>query len=69
MWTGASNVSNTTGTALLSDQLVIQYLPQYTLNNNGTPSDTSDDKYQGGYDCEGNKLEFSELRYVIQRYF
>ncbi|WP_342063571.1 PilW family protein [Acinetobacter pittii] len=69
VWTGASNVSNTTGTALLSDQLVIQYLPQYTLNNNGTPSDTSDDKYQGGYDCEGNKLEFSELRYVIQRYF
>ena len=71
-WTGTSNVVNSSGDTLLSDQLVVQYLPQYTLDNNGTPSDASDDKYQGGYDCEGNKLEFTQaqgVQYVVQRYF
>lgn len=64
-WTGASNVSDTGGTAQNSDQLVIQYLPQYTL-------DTATDEYVGGFDCEGNELRFpkaSGLQMVIQRYF
>jgi len=37
-WTGTSNVNNTSGTALVSDQLVIQYLPQYILDNKNTPT-------------------------------
>ena len=64
-WTGASNVSDTGGTAQNSDQLVIQYLPQYTL-------DTATDEYVNGFDCEGNELRFpkaSGLQMVIQRYF
>lgn len=64
-WTGASNVSDTGGTAQNSDQLVIQYLPQYTL-------DTATDEYVSGFDCEGNELRFpkaSGLQMVIQRYF
>ncbi len=62
-WTGASNVEDVAGTALRSDQLVIQYLPQYTIN--GT-------NYDGGFDCEGNAILFPKtenLRIYIQRYF
>ena len=70
-WTGVSNVSDNGGTALNSDQLVIQYLPQYTLDTKGT-SDESDDQYVGGFDCEGNELRFAKasgLQMVVQRYF
>ena len=48
-----------------SDQLVIQYLPQYTL-------DTATNEYVGGFDCEGKELRFPKddgLQVVVQRYF
>lgn len=72
VWTGVSNVTDSGGTALTSDQLVIQYLPQYTLDKKNTPTDDADDQYVGGFDCEGNELRFSKasgLQMVIQRYF
>lgn len=65
VWTGTSNVSDNSGATLTSDQLVIQYLPQYTL-------DTTTNQYVGGFDCEGNELRFDKaigLQMVIQRYF
>ena len=46
-----------------SDQLVIQYIPQYKLK---------DTELFGGYDCEGNKLAFSTTQgrqVIVQRYF
>lgn len=67
-----SNVVDGSGTAVNSDQLVIQYLPQYTLDNKNTPSDDSDDELVGGFDCEGQELRFSKsagLQLVVQRYF
>lgn len=70
-WTGVSNASDTSGTPLLSDQLVIQYLPQYTLDDKGT-SATTDDEYVGGFDCEGNEIRYLKsagLRMYVQRYF
>lgn len=70
-WTGISNVIDSTNTAVKSDQLVIQYVPQYTLDAKGTGADT-DDVYIGGTDCEGTKLEFAKsagLQVVVQRYF
>lgn len=70
-WKGTSNVTDTGGTALSSDQLVIQYLPQYTLDNKGTSADT-DDEYVGGFDCEGNEIRYLKsngLRMYVQRYF
>lgn len=70
-WTGTSNVTNVAGSDLRSDQLVIQYLPQYTIDNRGTTS-TTDDQYVGGFDCEGNEIRFSaaeNLRIYVQRYF
>lgn len=53
---------------IYSDQLVIQYKPQYIQEGNN---------WFGGYDCEGNKIEFSvktgtadtPLRMIVQRYF
>lgn len=62
----ASNVSGFAG-----DQLTIQYLPQYIWDDKGTAT-TSDDRWYGGFDCEGQKLEFtaSQGRHVVvQRYF
>ncbi|ERQ00136.1 hypothetical protein Q674_03200 [Acinetobacter sp. COS3] len=62
-WTGISNVEDTSGTELRSDQLVVQYLPQYTIN--GT-------NYDGGFDCEGNSILFPKtenLRIYVQRYY
>lgn len=71
-WTGVSNVKDSvTGTVLNSDQLVVQYLPQYTVDNKGTSS-TADDEYVAGFDCEGNAIRFStaeNLRVYVQRYF
>lgn len=76
-WTGASNVQ-LNGQNLLSDQLVIQYIPQYQLDDQGT-SDESDDLFKGGFDCEGNELTFPVnnpkngkpygKQVVVQRYF
>lgn len=55
-----------------SDQLVIQYKPQYVTDDKGTTV-TSDDMWFGGYDCEGNKIEFLKTepakRIIVQRYF
>ena len=71
-WTGASNAEDTSGTALNSDQLVIQYLPQYTIDQKSTPTDTTDDEYVGGFDCEGNEIRYlnsAGLRMYVQRYF
>lgn len=62
-WTGSSNVEDTSGAELRSDQLVVQYLPQYTIN--GT-------NYDGGFDCEGNPILFPKtenFRVYVQRYF
>ncbi|MFC3902981.1 type IV pilus assembly protein PilW [Acinetobacter marinus] len=85
-WTGASNVQlvgtdadgNSTQTDILSDQLTIQYIPQYVLNDQGTAT-TADDVWVGGFDCEGNALNFrvenpgSSMPFgrqvVVQRYF
>lgn len=71
-WSGVSNVVDTSNAAFTSDQLVIQFLPQYTIDRKSTPTDESDDDYVGGTDCEGNELRFSKssgLRVVVQRYF
>lgn len=62
-WTGGSNVEDISGAALKSDQLVIQFLPQYTID--GTD-------YTAGFDCEGNEIRFprtENLRIYVQRYF
>jgi len=56
-WSGASNVQ-VSGSDILSDQLVIQYIPQYITDQKNTPTNTSDDVLFGGFDCEGNRLEF-----------
>ncbi|MFW1909994.1 PilW family protein [Acinetobacter ursingii] len=68
-WTGASNVQ-VNGTDITSDQLVIQYTPQYIISGNNLI---------GGFDCEGNKLEFPVVdpgngkpfgpQVIVQRYF
>lgn len=65
----SSDVSNVNGFA--SDQLTIQYLPQYIWDDKGTAS-TSDDRWYGGFDCEGNRLEFTAAQgrhVIVQRYF
>lgn len=79
-WTGASNVLPAGGGALLSDQLTIQYRPQYLLDDKGTAVST-DDEWVGGFDCEGRELRFpvdklsatSTLPFgqqmIVQRYF
>lgn len=77
-WQGVSNVKDSaTGTALKSDQLVIQYLPQYRIEKRGTGA-SAYDVYVAGSDCEGKKLEFrvlpnaadaNGLQMVVQRYF
>ena len=85
-WTGASNVQlvgtdadgSSTQTNILSDQLTIQYIPQYVLNDQGTTT-TADDEWVGGFDCEGNALNFRVndpggdmpfgRQVVVQRYF
>lgn len=65
-WTGASNV-----VGFASDQLVIQYKPQYIINDKGTPAE-ADDTWFGGYDCEGNPIEYPKVigqQIIVQRYF
>ena len=54
------------GTDLKSDQLVIQYKPQYT-----TDPDTAANWF-GGFDCEGDRISFAKSapqRIIVQRYF
>ncbi|WP_278493089.1 PilW family protein [Acinetobacter gyllenbergii] len=49
--------SNINGVA--SDQLVIQYKPQYILDDKGTTGSdekTLDDEWVGGFDCEGAEI-------------
>ena len=67
-WTGLSNVQ-VGGSDQQSDQLTIQYMPQYTIEERGTGKIQT---YVGGYDCEGNELAFpvaNGRRMVVQRYF
>lgn len=63
--TGLSNVNTEK-----SDQLVIQYRPQYVQD----PDDAG--KLFGGFDCEGNRIEVAKIasgtqpyNIVVQRYF
>ena len=63
--TGLSNVNTEE-----SDQLVIQYKPQYVQD----PDDA--DKLFGGFDCEGNRIEVARVasgiqpyNIIVQRYF
>ena len=64
--TGLSNVNTE-----LSDQLVIQYRPQYVQD----PDDAT--KLFGGFDCEGNRITVTKvaagtpqpLNIIVQRYF
>lgn len=74
-WTGSSNGRTTTGTSLVSDQLVIQYTPKYVLDDKKTVV-TTDDEWVGGYDCEGRELRYpvnttssQGQRIIVQRYF
>lgn len=79
-WAGASNARLSSGAALLSDQLTLQYRPQYVLDDKGTAA-TSDDDWVGGYDCEGRELRFKVEKespsstkpfgqqMIVQRYF
>lgn len=69
-WSGLSN-AQLAGEDINSDQLVIQYKPQYMLDTKGTTV-TTDDVFFGGFDCEGNRIEFSiasPKRIIVQRYF
>ena len=69
-WSGVSNVQ-VSGTDQKSDQLTIQYMPQYTIEDRGTGA-SKVSTYVGGYDCEGNELTFpvsSGRHMVVQRYF
>ena len=77
-WTGVSNVNLSAGGNLSSDQLTLQYTPQYVLDDKGTPA-TGDDEWIGGFDCEGRELKFPIVnpgankpfgrQMVVQRYF
>lgn len=75
--------SDSGATVIASDQLTIQYIPEYrqvtskqckagTAGAGGecTPENQEDVViYKAStYDCEGRKLEFSEPRVVVQRY-
>lgn len=54
------------GTDLKSDQLVIQYKPQYTTDPNTAAN------WFGGFDCEGDRISFAKSapqRIIVQRYF
>ena len=66
LWTGASNVQES-GTDLISDQLVIQYVPVYKSEVRNSVN-----VWVGGFDCEGNELVFPQTsgkQVVVQRYF
>lgn len=64
-----SNVQSA-GTDLKSDQLTIQYMPEYYVEKR-----SGKEYYVAGFDCEGNELAFEKLannvgkRIVVQRYF
>lgn len=79
MWSGASN-AQLSGADINSDQLVIQFKPQYErVDNNATktPNNLDDDDWFGGFDCEGGRIEFpvktagvdTPKRIIVQRYF
>lgn len=80
-WTGVSNVQEiatdakgaSTTTDINSDQLTIQYTPQYIL-------DEATNEWVGGFDCEGRELRFLAEKpatgtrpfgrqMIVQRYF
>lgn len=71
--------SDDSATTTKSDQLTIQYVPQYTKNtkkvcsSTETPCDEADKidevSYSfSGVDCEGNNLTFSTPQTIVQRY-
>lgn len=66
---GPSNVQEGTNN-LLSDQLTIQYMPEYTIETRSGVA-----TYIGGFDCEGNELAYPVQannrgrRIVVERYF
>lgn len=66
---GAVDIDATTGK---SDQLTIQYMPQYiTVTEQKTVGGTTTEVTKSvfnGVDCEGNALEFDEPRVIVQRY-
>ena len=80
---GLTNVEGSSP-GVVSDQLVIQYVPQYKLDDKGTTgtaTSDADDTIFGGFDCEGNRIEFLAKKdaanptrpygrhMVVQRYF
>lgn len=66
-----SNINASNVVDVQSDQLTIQFLPQYIWDDKKTTS-SADDRWYGGFDCEGNALEFTReqgRQMVVQRYF
>lgn len=66
-----SNLNDSNVNTFDSDQLTIQFVPQYIWDDKGT-TDTADDRWYGGFDCEGDALEFTQAQgrqVVVQRYF
>ncbi len=66
-----SNLNLSNAQSVRSDQLTIQFLPQYIWDDKKTAT-TADDRWYGGFDCEGNALEFTRdqgRQMVVQRYF
>lgn len=64
-------------TSTESDQITIQYIPQYTeitvdeeYREDGEKKTRQIKKYiSQNSDCEGNNLEFTEQRIIVQRYY
>lgn len=66
-----SNLNLSNAQSVRSDQLTIQFLPQYIWDDKKTAT-TADDRWYGGFDCEGTALEFTRdqgRQMVVQRYF
>lgn len=66
-----SDLNNSNVDTFESDQLTIQFIPQYIWDDKGTIT-TDDDRWYGGFDCEGDALEFTQeqgRQVVVQRYF
>ena len=66
-----SNLNLSNAQSVRSDQLTIQILPQYIWDDKKTAT-TADDRWYGGFDCEGTALEFTRdqgRQMVVQRYF
>ncbi len=66
LWT--QQESGVAATEQKSDQLLIQYLPEYELGGSVLESDanrsatSATQVYRAGFDCEGEKIEFTQQR-------